>query len=139
MKIKNPENIAIAIFIGSICLGMFLYDISTQRNGLKKAITEHPVLKKEDSLYNEVLSIYRDPHAHHSPNIIYVTLNNGKKYRIYSTENSLYYEIYYKWDGVFDAVQVGDRLIKEKNNDTLYISKKAYDDTLFFYIIKPLK
>lgn len=135
MKIKNPENIVFGLLFGGICLTLFLYNINTQRSDLKKAINEHPLLETKDSLNNEIISLYNDPNAKYTPDIVYVTLNNGRKYRICSSENRLYYP----WNGIFDAIQVGDRLIKEKDNDTLYISKKTYDDSLFFYIIEPLK
>ena len=132
MKYKYSKLIPGLIFL-LICLGIFLYRISSIEKKYDDILIEYPHIKLTDSLNNIVIDKYSPQDFKYTPTVAFVKLDNDSKFRLYSSLNALYDN-----KGINDILNKKDKVYKNIGSDTIYIIK-SQSFKKYFFIIKSHK
>jgi hypothetical protein len=119
MNKKNKQNLIIGLifFIFIICI--FISSIYKSISLKRKIYRDYPAITRVDKFDCIVINKYSPPEdlLRNSPTIVFVTLDDNKKYRIW-TEFDLQ-----NGRGINEILEVGDKLVKKSRNDTIKLIK----------------
>ncbi len=88
------------------------FDTLTYHNEINSSITQINILEK----------------VRHSPSVVYLTFSNNKKYRINTLEDE-------NWQkNIAYVINIGDRIVKKRDNDSLFLIKDSMNDTLIYML-----
>jgi hypothetical protein len=119
--------IFIIAFSAVLCL--FFFSVNQKQEIVKKTQFIYPQIKHKDSINNFVIEIYDPIGLRASENFILLTIDNNSKFGVLTDYNFEYN------CGIMDVIGLGDLLIKEANNDTIFIYKKGNNIKYDYYFI----
>jgi hypothetical protein len=94
-------------------------------------------IKKSNSIVGTIKEIYHFPKIRSSETMILVAIDNNKKYKISTILN-----LSQKNDerSISDVAELGDKILKRVQSDTIYINKGVLDsEEVYFFILDILK
>jgi hypothetical protein len=116
---KNKSNLVFGLIFFFFIICFFMSSIYKSISLKRKIYSDYPAITMLDKFDCIVINKYSPPEdlLRNSPTIVFVTLDNNKKYRIWAEvdlENGR---------GINEILEVGDNLVKESRNDTIELIK----------------
>jgi hypothetical protein len=116
---KNKQNLIFGLIFSIFIICFFISSIYQSFSLKRKIYSDYPAITRLGKLDCIVINKYSPPKdlLRNSPTIVFVTLDDNKKYRIWAEfdlENDR---------GINEILEVGDKLVKKSNNDTIKLIK----------------
>lgn len=133
MKENKRNKLIIGIVFLGICFTIFMVRVSRIESKFDNINERFSLILKADTLNNFVLKKHTFEGFKYTPTMVFVTLDNNKEYKIYSSLNPLYSN-----KGINDILEEGDILKKDFGNDTIFIVKNDTSKIkLYHFLLKP--
>ncbi len=125
------ENKIYLIFFGILVILFIAYNVRIllERNSIHK---EYPILLIPDSLDAIISYKFSDDDFKYTPSALFFVTSSGRKMSVSAKINPNFGDVSV---GINDASEVGDRIFKKANNDTIYIYKNNPSDVCIYYFI----
>ena len=108
---------------------LFLWSSKTNLDGIADEwLTEHPIIRIEDSFVGKVKGINNPPRLRQSLTFVSVLFDGGKKGTLDTDGNAIGYSDVF----VRDVLQNGSIVMKKGNSDTIKIT---YDGVIYSFLI----
>lgn len=130
--VNKSKKLVMGIVFLSICFIIFLFRISITERKYKDIQNIFNPITNNDSLNNYVIKKHSFTGFKYTPGIVFITLDNNKVCKISSSLNSRFSNL-----GINDILIEGDKLVKQRGNDTIFIIKRN-EKKLYYVLLKPL-
>lgn len=121
------------LIFGGFILILFFANIIRLEFKLKKVNKEYPTILFADSLEVTISSKLFDDEFKYTPSTLYLSASSGGRMSINAEINPNYGD---EAVGINDVSEVGDRIYKQANNDTIFVYKSVpKDENVYCFIL----
>lgn len=128
--VDNRKGKIAGIVVVFISFAIFISSILINDLRLKKIYNNFPPILKANKLDNYVVELHSFKGFKYTPSMVFLTLDNSINYRIYAQLNPEY-----SYMGINDILEEGDKLIKNIENDTVFIIKRDTSSRKSYFFI----
>ncbi|MBL7906295.1 MAG: hypothetical protein JNL22_14830 [Bacteroidales bacterium] len=120
------KKISSILIIPVVVIGVLLYQTHRMNRKSKLLSEEYLLIKKKDSIYDVVVSIYFPDGFKSVPSTRLIVLSNIGKRTLYTDKDDA-------CKSIGDVIQVGTLISKQKDNDTVVLKNIKASDTSVYY------
>ena len=125
-RLKGFRKIASILFVPIVIIGLMVYTFIKMNRINDSLSKEYLLIEKKDAINDVITDIYFPDGFRDTPSTKLVKFSNGNKRTLFTYKHG-------DSISISEVINVGTKITKKKDSDTIYLSNITNTDTMTYY------